>query len=360
VVGEAVLREVVGTDFVRTIAGAYLLLALLGLELVDALSLYFVEAGTEDAHGLLAILDLRLFVLAAHHRVGGKMRDADGRVGGVDRLAAGAGGTERVDAEILLFDLDVDFFGFREDGYGDGRGVDAALRFGGGDTLDAVDAGLVLHLSVDALAFHDGGDVLEAAYVGLGFGEDFYLPLVLLGEAKIHAKDFGDEERGFVSAGAGAEFEDDVLVVVGIFGEEQNFQLFLGGGESGLEVVELGLGHLAHLGIGFGEHGLGVVDGGVELAVLAKLLDGGLHVAVLLGDLAVVFLVVDDVGVGELQAELFVAGFELVEAVKHGALLLLRAGIREQGVGIKKEREDWAQLGKVATGDRVGRGRCGT
>jgi hypothetical protein len=38
---------------------------------------------------------------------------------------------------------------------------------------------------------------------------------------------------------------------------------------------------------------------------------------VLLGDLTIVFLVVDDVGVGELQAELFVAGFELIEAVKH-------------------------------------------
>jgi hypothetical protein len=37
----------------------------------------------------------------------------------------------------------------------------------------------------------------------------------------------------------------------------------------------------------------------------------------LLGDLAIVFLVVDDGGVRELQAELFVAGFELFEAVKH-------------------------------------------
>ena len=42
----------------------------------------------------------------------------------------------------------------------------------------------------------------------------------------------------------------------------------------------------------------------------------------LLGDLAIVFLVIDDSRVGELDAELFVAGFELFEAVKHGTLLL--------------------------------------
>jgi len=79
------------------------------------------------------------------------------------------------------------------------------------------------------------------------------------------------------------------------------------------------LRHLAHLGVGFGEHGPGVGDGVAKLAEVAKLLYGGLDVAVLLGDFAVVFLIVDELGVGELQAELFVAGFELVEAVKHDA-----------------------------------------
>jgi hypothetical protein len=60
------------------------------------------------------------------------MRDADGRVGRVDRLAAGAGGAEGVDAEVLGFDLDVDLFGLGQHGDGDGGGVDAALRLGGG------------------------------------------------------------------------------------------------------------------------------------------------------------------------------------------------------------------------------------
>jgi len=82
-----------------------------------------------------------------------------------------------------------------------------------------VDAGLVLELRVDVVAFDDGGYVFQAmAYAGFGLGEDFDLPLVLLGEAEIHAEDFGYEERGLVAAGAGAELEDDVLLVVGVFG----------------------------------------------------------------------------------------------------------------------------------------------
>jgi len=36
-----------------------------------------------------------------------------------------------------------------------------------------------------------------------------------------------------------------------------------------------------------------------------------------LGDFAVVFLVGDDAGVRELASEVFVTGFELVEAIKH-------------------------------------------
>ena len=114
-------------------------------------------------------------------------------------------------------------------------GVDAALGLGGGDALDAVDAGLVLHLRVDLVAFEDGGNVFETADVGGGLGEDFDFPAVLLGEAEVHAEDLGDEERGLVSAGGGAELDDDVLVVVGVFGEEHDADVGFEGGEARLE-----------------------------------------------------------------------------------------------------------------------------
>jgi hypothetical protein len=135
---------------------------------------------------------------------------------------------------------------------------------------------------------------------------------VLLGEAHVHAEDLGDEERGLVAAGAGAQLEDDVLFVVGVLGQEHDFELLLDRCEAGFECGELGLGHLADGWIGIGEHGAGVGYAVFDLAVLAELLDNGFEVAVLFGDGLELLLVVDQGGVGELAAEVFVARFELV------------------------------------------------
>ena len=91
------------------------------------------------------------------------MRDAHGGIGGVHRLAAGAGGAEGVDAQVLGFDLDVDFVGFGQHGDGDRGGVDAALLLGGRDALHAVHAALVFQLGVDLVALDGGDDFLHAA-----------------------------------------------------------------------------------------------------------------------------------------------------------------------------------------------------
>src|SRR2546426_6716679 len=71
------------------------------------------------------------------------VRHADGAVGGVDTLATRATRAKHVDAQILVLDLDVDFFCFRQDGDGRGGGMDAALLLGDGDALHAVHTRLV-------------------------------------------------------------------------------------------------------------------------------------------------------------------------------------------------------------------------
>ena len=100
------------------------------------------------------------------------------------------------------------------------------------------------------------------------------------------------------------------------------------------------------VGVGLGEHGFGVGDALLDLAVLAELFDGGLHVAVLLGDGLKLLLVVDQGGVGHLLAEVFVAGFELVEAVEHGTTPLIGQVIRYWD---RSSQAGEAQLGKVVT-----------
>ena len=113
---------------------------------------------------------------------GRQVRDADGRVGHVDVLAAGAARSERVDAQVLVLDLDVDVVGElgpdverrerrvaprglieRRDAHQPmhaGLGEEQAVRVVAGDgERRALDAGLVAGLQVDDLA-------LEAAALG--------------------------------------------------------------------------------------------------------------------------------------------------------------------------------------------------
>ena len=48
------------------------------------------------------------------------------------------------------------------------------------------------------------------------------LPALTLGVARVHPEQVRGEERRFVAAGAGADFEHDVLGVVGILRDEQD------------------------------------------------------------------------------------------------------------------------------------------
>ena len=162
-IGEAVLREVIGANLLAAVSRAHHGLALFSESLLLLFHLDFVEAGAQDAHAFLAILDLRLFVLAADNCVGGNVRDAHGGVGCVHRLPARTGRAERVNPQVFGFDLDVDVFGFGKNGDRDSGGVDASLLLGGGDALHAVHSTLVFQLRIDAVALDDGDHFLQAA-----------------------------------------------------------------------------------------------------------------------------------------------------------------------------------------------------
>src|SRR5258705_8384267 len=50
-------------------------------------------------------------------------------------------------------------------------------------------------------------------------------PYTTLFRSRVHSENFRGEERGFVASGAGANFENDVLLVVRILGQKQDFQV---------------------------------------------------------------------------------------------------------------------------------------
>jgi hypothetical protein len=123
-----------------------------------------LKARAQHAHRLLAVLYLRLLVLHRDDDARRHVRDAHGRVGRVDALAAGARRAEGVDAQVVLVDFHVDLFGLGQHGDGDGRRVYAPARLGLRHALDAVDARLVLEARVDLVALYHRDGLLEAAY----------------------------------------------------------------------------------------------------------------------------------------------------------------------------------------------------
>src|SRR5438552_71717 len=77
VVGDPRLLEVVRADLLAAVAGAHLALALARDLALLLLQRHLVQARAQDLHGLLAVLDLALLVLAGHHGVRGQMGDAN-------------------------------------------------------------------------------------------------------------------------------------------------------------------------------------------------------------------------------------------------------------------------------------------
>ena len=96
--------------------------------------------------------------------------------------------------------------------------MDTPAAFGDGDALDAVDAAFELELREDALPADRRDDFLVAANLGLVGRDDFDLPALAVGIAAVHAQKVAREQRCFVAACAGADFEHRGAFVGNILG----------------------------------------------------------------------------------------------------------------------------------------------
>ena len=125
------------------------------------------------------------------------------------------------------------------------------------------------------MSFDDRDHFLGAAAARLAEVEHLELPAAPLGVAGIHAEQVRREERGLVAAGARADFQHDVLGVVGVLGNEQDLDVGEQRVAPFLELTELLLRQLAHVGI---LHELfGRVDLCDDVLVLAESFDQRLH-----------------------------------------------------------------------------------
>ena len=70
-----------------------------------------------------------------------------------------------------------------------------------------------------------GDDFLEAAFGAFADRQDLGLPALLGGVALVHAEQVAGEQRGLVAAGAGADFEDGVVVVHRVLRQQREADL---------------------------------------------------------------------------------------------------------------------------------------
>ena len=144
-------------------------------------------------------------------------------------LAAGAGGAERVYAQVLGIDVHrVDLLLFRKDRHGASRGVNAPLGFCLRHALHPVRPGLELQAFEYVLAGDARDNFLVAAMFRGALGEFREAPAALLGIAAVHAEQVTREQRSFIAAGPRANFEEHIEGIVRILGQQQPFQLALG------------------------------------------------------------------------------------------------------------------------------------
>src|SRR5436309_84414 len=223
-VGESILREVVGAHLLGTLAAADLRAARRsGLELT-ALLLTREETTARHAHRLGAVLQLRPLVLTGHDLAAREVGDPHGGVGRVHALTALAAGAIHVDLEIAFGDLDVDLLGLREHGDGRGRSVDTTLCLGHRHALDAMHARLEFQLAVRAFAGDPEDDLLETTLLRIALRQHLDLPAMALGVARVHPVEIEREERRFFPTLPGADLHDDVLLIEGIARHQQAAQ----------------------------------------------------------------------------------------------------------------------------------------
>ena len=108
------LREVIRADTFTAVARTDLAAPFFRQFGIGLLLSLVEEAGFQDAQGLGTVFQLGPFILTFDDHPRRDMGHADGRTRLIDVLAAGTGGAEIVDADVVHVEVDFDVFRFRQ------------------------------------------------------------------------------------------------------------------------------------------------------------------------------------------------------------------------------------------------------
>ena len=220
--GAQILDHLIGLQHVRADLMAPADVGLGGLLggglLLTPLQLTLVEPRAQHLPGLRPIAVLRAVVLTHHRDIGRDVSEAHRRFRLVDVLPTGAAGPHRVDPHVRFFDIDVDaVVDHRIDVDAGERGVPARVGIERRDAHQAMHAVLGLEPAERVAALDLNGCRFNASPLAFRLFQPLDLVAVLLGPARIHAKQHAGPVLAFRSAGAGVDFEI-AIVRVGLAG----------------------------------------------------------------------------------------------------------------------------------------------
>ncbi len=101
------------------------------------------------------------------------------------------------------------------------------MRFGRGHPLHSMHPRFVFHRGVNRLAREGNGHILHPSHGARAEVDNLGFPAAFLGIAQVHLQDLGRKQTGFVAARPCANLEDDVLLVIWVFRDQQNLELLL-------------------------------------------------------------------------------------------------------------------------------------
>ena len=227
-VSHPALREIVGADFLGAVSGSDLASAHFRFRIMSLLLFYVVKLCLQQGKCLGFILNLRLFRLAVYDNARRIMGQAHCRIGSIHTLSAVSRRPHHIHPDILLIDGDVNILiHLRHHSHADGRGMNAASALRLRHSLHSVYAALILHSGIGALAINHKLYFLHAADPDLVRVHGFYLPPPSFRIVYIHAVYLRRKKSRLISAGAGPDFHNHILFIVGILRQQQNLHLLL-------------------------------------------------------------------------------------------------------------------------------------
>ena len=236
-------------------------------------------------------------------------------------LASRARGAEGVDAQVFRVDLQLDLLSFWHDGDCHRRGMDAPLGLGFGHALDAVDAALKFQAAVHVGTFDRENNFLHTAEFCLIGADGLALPAAPGSVHRVHAPQAMGKQGRFLTAGTGANFQNNAFFVVGVLGDKQQTQILFALCQIPANFAQLLLYHSSKRRIRFGsQHFFGVFLLLLQVGITAVFFDQGGKFFVITHHPRILVGVGGRVGRGHFVGKLLIAALDLIKFSKilHG------------------------------------------